>query len=207
ADTPRGLAGAAFGALARRAAARAGGRERARVIALLACVLALDSADKGTVGAVAAELEHGLGIGHVAIGLVATVSSIVGAIATVPVGMLTDRYRRVRLLWISVVLWSIATIATGAAPSLTWLLLSRLAPGAGSATAGPTLAPLIGRLFPAGERARIWGVILTGELIGAGIGLVGSGEIAGALSWRWGFWWLAIPGLALAGAIRRGLPE
>src|SRR5207245_2641371 len=74
ADTARGLAGAPLSALVRRVAARAGGRERARVITLLGCVLALDSADKGTVGAVAAELEHGLAIGHVAIGAVATVS-------------------------------------------------------------------------------------------------------------------------------------
>jgi predicted MFS family arabinose efflux permease len=207
AGSPHELVTAPVGALIERAAERAGGRARARVIALLACVLALDSADKGTVGAVAAELEHSLRIGHVAVGAVATVSAIVGALATLPVGALTDRVRRVRLLWISIVFWCVAMLAVGAAPSLGALLVSRVALGAVTATAGPTLASLIGDLFPPGERARVWGVILSGELIGAGIGLVGSGEVAGALSWRWGFWWLIIPGLALAHAIRGGLDE
>jgi predicted MFS family arabinose efflux permease len=105
------------------------------------------------------------------------------------------------------VLWALAMVATGAAPSYGVLLLSRLALGAVTATAGPTLASLMGDLFPARERAAMWGLVLTGELAGGGVGLLVSGDIAGVLSWRWAFWWLVIPSAALAVALLRMLPE
>src|SRR5581483_567015 len=69
------------------------------------------------------------------------------------------------------------------------------------------IASLTGDYFPSTERARMLGLILTGELVGAGIGLVVSGDLGSALSWRYGFGWLAIPGVALALAIWRGLVE
>ncbi len=76
-----------------------------------------------------------------------------------------------------------------------------------TATAGPAIASLTGDYFPSAERARMLGLILTGELVGAGIGLVVSGDLGSALSWRYGFGWLSIPGVVLALAIWRGLVE
>jgi MFS family permease len=76
-----------------------------------------------------------------------------------------------------------------------------------TATSGPTVASLVGDFFPPAERAKIWGLILTGELLGAGVGVVGSGDLAGVLSWRYGFGWLAIPGLLLALGIWKLLVE
>jgi MFS family permease len=69
------------------------------------------------------------------------------------------------------------------------------------------VASLIGDFFPARERAKIWGLILTGELVGAGIGLVASGDLADAVSWRVGFGWLAVPGMLLALGIWKLLVE
>jgi len=114
------------------------------------------------------------------------------------VGMLTDRVHRIALLSGSILLWSAAMVASALAPSYLALVLTRLALGAVTATAGPTVASLTGDFFPASERAKIWGMILTGQLIGSGIGLVGSGGLGGALGWRVGFGWLAIPGTVLA---------
>lgn len=184
-----------------------GGPARLRVIVLLAGVLGLSSADTATVGALAAELEKSLHIGNTDIGLLVTVSTGIGAVATLPFGALADRVNRTRLLWISVLVWSAAMIATGASTSFTMLLLTRLALGVVLATAGPVVASLTGDLFPAAERGRIYGYMLTGELIGTGFGFVISGDLAGLVSWRLGFWWLAGPSLALAWAIRRFLPE
>lgn len=174
---------------------------------LLACALGLDAADKGTVGAVAAELEQHLHITPIQVGLLVTLSSATAAIATVPVGWLTDRINRVHLLAVTIVLWCVAMVLAGAAGSYGVLLLARIALGAVAATAGPTLASLTGDLFPAAERAKIWGMILSGELLGAGIGFLISGDLAGILSWRWAFWWLAAPGLVLAVALTKLLPE
>lgn len=56
---------------------------------------------------------------------------------------------------------------------------------------------MIGNYFPVVSRARAYGLILGGELVGTGIGFVFSGEIATFTSWRWVFWWLVVPGLLL----------
>src|SRR5205085_1582677 len=55
------------------------------------------------------------------------------------------------------------------------------------------------------ERGRIYGFILAGELVGAGIGFSLTGEIA-VLSWRAAFVVLAIPALVLAWMVAH-LPE
>ena len=190
-----------------RVEAAVGGPARLRVIVLLASVLGLSTADTATVGAIATELERALHIGNTDIGLLVTASTAVGAVATLPMGLLTDRVNRTRLLWISILVWCAAMIASGAATSFLMLLLTRLALGAVVATAGPAVASLTGDLFPPAERGRIYGYILTGELIGTGVGFLISGDLAGVLSWRVGFWWLAAPGVVLAWSIRRYLPE
>jgi len=184
-----------------------GGAARLRVIVLLASVLALDSADKATIGATAVQLEQQLHINNTQIGLLVTVSTGVGAIATLPIGALTDRVNRTRLLSGAIVVWSAAMLLSGASNSFLMLLITRLALGVVIATAAPVVASLTGDLFPAAERGRIYGFILTGELIGTGIGFLVSGDIAALLSWRYAFWILAVPGFILALAIGRLLPE
>lgn len=180
---------------------------RLRVIVLLAAVEALANADAGTVGSVAPQLEHSLHVTTGQIGIIAAVAAIAGALGTIPAGMLTDRTNRVRLLALSIVFWCAAQLASAFATSFLILVLTRVALGAVTATAGPTIASLTGDYFPARERARIWGLILTGELAGSGVGVVASGNLASALSWRYGFGWLAVPGLLLALGIWRLLVE
>lgn len=184
-----------------------GGPARRRVIILLACVLGLDSADKGTVAALALQLEHGLHIGNAQVGLMVTVSSLVGAVATVPVGSMADRFNRIRLLEAGIGLWAVAQVASGLAPSYATLLAARVALGAVAATAGPAVASLTGDLFPPRERGKTWGYILTGEVLGTGVGVLLSGLVSSWAGWRVAFIVLAVPSVALIWALQRWLPE
>lgn len=186
---------------------RLGGPARRRVIIILALILSLSSADSGAVGAMAPQLEAAFRIGNLDIGILSTVTSLVGALATLPMGVLTDRTRRTRLLTVSILIWAVAEVASGFSPDFLFLLLTRLALGAITATAGPAIGSLTGDFFPAEERARIYGWILTGDLLGAGGGLLVSGDIGAAVSWRAGFIILAAPSLALAWYVHRHLPE
>lgn len=183
-----------------------GGPARFRVIAILAGVTGLSGADVGTVSATASNLERAFHLSNTDIGLLVTASTLMGAIFTIPVGSLTDRLRRTRLLGLSIVLWALAMVASAASQSYLWLILTRIALGGVTATAGPTVASLTGDFFPAKERARMYGYILAGELLGTGIGFAISGYIAGHLSWRYAFAWLAIPSAVLAVLMMR-LPE
>ncbi len=183
-----------------------GGKARARVIVLLAMVLALSSADVSAVGAAAGPLKSALHIDYTQIGLLVALPSLAAAAVTVPIGALSDRVCRVRLLRWSIVLWSLAMIVAGAAGSFQMLLIARIAIGAVTATSGPTLASLTGDFFAPGERGKIYGFILTGDLIGSVVGLFVSGNMA-AISWRWAFWILVIPSAVLAWAVWRFMDE
>jgi MFS family permease len=176
---------------------------------LLGCVLGLASADLGSVGAIAGQLEHALSLTNTELGLLAAAPAICAALATVPMGVLADRSRRVRLLWITMLAWSAGEALSGVAPSFQVLLLIRLSLGAATAAALPAVASLVGDLFPGGERGRIWGLILSGELVGSAFGYLIAGEAAtlGAGSWRYAFFVLAVPSLIGAFGVRRWLPE
>ncbi len=186
---------------------RAGGPARARVIVMFAAVLALNGADTATVGAVAPQLEQSLHIGDAKIGLLSAVSLLVGAIFTLPVGLLVDRTKRMPLLAISVVLWSLATLFSAFAGSYSSLLLTRLLLGAVAATAGPAIASLTGDYFPADERGKIWAYILGGEVVGTAAGFIICGSLASLIDWRAAFVVLALPGFFLARELWRTVPE
>lgn len=184
-----------------------GGPARRKAVLILAAVLSLSAADVGAVSALAPQLEDAFRVGNAGIGLLVTASSLVGAIATLPVGVLTDRFSRTRLLSISIMVWGVAEVLSAASTSFVMLMLTRIGLGVVTATAGPAVASLTGDLFPANERSRIYGWILTGELLGTGLGVVLAGDIGAATSWRVGLAILALPSLALAWVIHRRFPE
>jgi MFS family permease len=184
-----------------------GGAARARVIFLFGAVLALASADAATIGAVAGELQPDLHISNTEVGLLNSVTLLAGAVAVLPVGFLVDRFNRIQMLSVSIFLWSGAMVWSGIANSYGHLLLARVALGAVTATAGPAIASLTGDYFPARERGRVYGYILGGEVAGTAVGFIVSGSISGALSWRWAFFAIAIPGFFLARTLLRTVPE
>jgi predicted MFS family arabinose efflux permease len=184
---------------------RLGGRRRARVVLVLAAVLGLSSADITTVGASAVQLRQGLHIGDVEIGLLVATTSVVSGIASLPFGALADHVTRTRVLGAAIALWGCAMFASSAAASFDQLLAARIFLGAVTAAAGPFVASLIGDEFADADRGRIYGYILAGELVGAGVGFAVSGNIA-SISWRAPFAALGVPALALAVLVAR-LPE
>lgn len=183
------------------------GWRRIEVIVLLAAVLGLDGADKSTIGAIATSLESALDIGNTQIGLLVSASTGIGALATLPMGTLVDRANRKHVLVAAIVVWSVAMIVSAFAHSFAWLLISRLGLGAVVATAFPAVASLAGDMFPSFERGRIWGYLLSGELLGTAVGFLVAGMLSGLVDWRAPFWLLGLVGLALAAVIAWRLPE
>lgn len=212
-DAPSGRVQSHLRGLVRRASAWgmdvAGGPARAKAVFLLGCVLGLSQADLGTIGAIAGNLEKALSLSNTQFGLLAATPALVAGLATVPMGVLVDRSSRVRLLWITMLAWSATEAVSGFSSSFGMLLLTRVGLGAATAAALPGVASLVGDLFPPGERGRIWGLILGGELLGSAFGYIVAGEAAafGPGSWRLAFFVLAIPSIIVALVIRRTFPE
>ena len=59
---------------------------------------------------------------------------------------------------------------------------------------------MLGDWFASAERGRIYSYVLTGELLGAGVGFAVTGDIA-LLSWRLAFVILALPAFGVAWAV------
>lgn len=185
----------------------AGGPAGLKVVLLLAGVLALDAADKATVSVVAGSLKDAFHIDNTQIGLLIAATSFVGAIFTLPFGVLVDRVRRRNIILLAVMLWTAAMVVSGLSESFTFLLVTRVCLGAVTAAAAPTVASMTGDFFPAQARDRIYGMILAGELFGTGIGIFVGGEAASLLGWSWSFYLMAVPSVALLWALWRHLPE
>lgn len=188
------------------AAKLVGGPVRLRIVIVLATALGLDGADKAAVSATTGGLEQTFHIGQTEIGLIASSVSLSTAVCMLPAGMLADRVTRTKLLSGGIACWAVAMVATGLAPSYPLLLAARIVLGAAVATAIPSVASLTGDYFPALDRARVYGLILCGELVGTGIGFLLAGELASWTFWRVAFWALAVPAIVIAVFVAR-LPE
>jgi MFS family permease len=175
-------------------------------IFLFASVLAVDSADRATVGVAGDTLKKVFHLNNTKLGLLAAAFSIVGSLATIPVGILTDRIRRTRLMAASIAIWSVTMAAAGAATSYAMLFTSRMFLGVAAATDGPTIASLTGDLYEVEDRGRVLGIIQSGTLVGVLLAFVITGLVVDKAGWRWAFWMFILPGIVLAVATYR-LPE
>ena len=101
-------------------------------------------------------------------------------------GAFADRRGARDAFLIGLVLFTLASLACGLAPSLGWLVAARAVQGIGAALQLPASLSLISRAFDAGpERSRalaIWGAVGGGVALSAGPVL--GGWLTGALGWR-----------------------
>jgi MFS family permease len=123
---------------------------------------------------------------------------------TAPVfGWLADRMSRWALVGIGVVIWSLASGGSGAnwglGPALAYwaLLLTRCFVGVGEGAYGPVAPTMISDLYPAQHRGRILAWFYVAMPVGGALGYAFGEVIKNALGWRWAFYWVVPPGLAL----------
>jgi predicted MFS family arabinose efflux permease len=181
-------------------------RAHRRVFVALAAVLALDAADRSALGVLAPALKSEFHIGNGTIGLLASAFSIVGGLATIPIGVLTDRTRRVTILVVSILIWCVAMGVAAAALTLAVLFAARSALGILTAAGGPPITSIIGDLVSPDVRGRVIGWVKSGELVGAAAGFVVTGALVSFLSWRSAFVALGLIGLLVAAGFLR-IPE
>lgn len=124
---------------------------------------------------------------------------------------LAEKRSRWGIVGFAVILWSLASGASGLAGTFFVLLLTRCCVGVGEAAYGPVAPTMISDLFPLRTRGRVlaWfytaipvgsalGYVLGGLVAGSGIGDWGAGWIGIKLeSWRWAFLLVTLPGIAL----------
>jgi len=116
----------------------------------------------------------------------------------IPIAALADRWSRVKVLSIAIVVWSGMTALCGMAGSFWHLLLARIGVGVGEAGASPPSHSLISDYFPLDKRATALSIYALGIPIGSMIGYGLGGWSADNFGWRTTFFIVGFPGIAVA---------
>jgi MFS family permease len=120
-----------------------------------------------------------LGISDVAMGAVqGPAFGIAFALFTVPLAYYSDRGSRRAIIAFGLLVWGMATVVSGVAPTLTVLVLGRMALALGEAVLTPAAHSLTSDLFPRHQLSRALGVLSAAANMSAGL----SALIAGGLT-------------------------
>ena len=116
----------------------------------------------------------------------------------IPIAALADRRSRVKILAVSMVIWSAMTAICGLANNFLTLLLARIGVGIGEAGASPPSHSLISDYFPIETRATALSIYALGIPLGTMIGSFVGGWGADTLGWRYTFFLVGVPGIIFA---------
>src|SRR5712671_1569145 len=112
-------------------------------------------------------------------------------------GFLADRFSRWIIVGSAVILWSLASGASGLAATFAILFATRICVGIGEGGYGPAAPTILADLFPIETRGRMMAVFYTAIPVGSALGYVIGGLIGAHLGWRWAFYLVTPPGLLL----------
>ncbi|MFF6995298.1 MFS transporter [Streptomyces sp. NPDC008313] len=114
------------------------------------------------------------------------------ALALVTAGRVGDAMGRRRVFLLALGAFVLCSAAAGAAPSITWLVVARLAQGVAAGCLAPQNSALIQQLFRGEERGRAFGLFGATVGVSAAVGPVTGGLILaladGPDGWRWIFY-------------------
>ncbi|MCS6946439.1 MAG: MFS transporter [Steroidobacteraceae bacterium] len=141
------------------------------VVALLLLAYAFGVVDRNIVGLLLPYIKADLELTDLELGLLqGPAFGVFFALAALPIGLLVDRWRRVPVLWGGLLVWSLATMASGLVATFVGLFLARMLVGAGEATTTPASASTIADTFPPAQRPKAFGIYQAGGAVGQGMG-------------------------------------
>jgi MFS transporter, Spinster family, sphingosine-1-phosphate transporter len=172
------------------------------ILALLTALNLLNYLDRFVLSAVLGSLQEDLHVSSTLGGALATVF-LIGYFATSPIfGSMADlggRGARKRLIAVGIVVWSLATIATGLASGPAALVAARAFVGVGEASYATIAPTIIDDIAPAKDRGRWLAVFYAAMPIGSALGYIVGGTVLTAThDWRIPFFVAGGPGLLLA---------
>jgi len=177
-------------------------------LVLLWLVYTTSVLDRYAMGILAEPLKRDLGLSDTVLGFLSgAVFGLFYATLAIPIARLADRTNRRNLVAAALALWSVFTMACGAAGNAVQLALARVFVGVGEAGSGPPSHSMLADLFPVRERGRVMGIFASGTNLGILLAFVVGGWVAANWGWRATFVVLGLPGLVLAIAVLLILKE
>src|SRR5438093_2591005 len=112
-------------------------------------------------------------------------------------GLLADRFSRWMIVGSAVILWSLASGASGLAATFAILFATRICVGIGEGGYGPAAPTILSDLFPIETRGRVMASFYAAIPVGSALGYVIGGLVGAHFGWRWAFYLVTPPGLLL----------
>lgn len=169
------------------------------VLGVLTLVYAFSFMDRQIVSILLEDLRVEFTLSDTQLGLLSGLAfALFYAILGVPIARLADRGNRVRIVSIAVAVWSAMTAICGLAGSFWQLFFARVGVGVGEAGGGPPSHSIVSDYFDPKERSFAMSIYSMGPVIGSFIGLAVGGWVAQQYGWRWAFFIMGLPGVALA---------
>jgi predicted MFS family arabinose efflux permease len=181
---------------------------------VLALVNIVNWADRQVVPVLFSPISRELNLTDTELGVIGGMAfSLVYAMSAFMFGHFADRWIRRSLIAIGLVVWSLATMASGLADSFWTLFAARFFTGIGEASLYPCAMSLIAERYPAATRGRALGVFGAATAIGGGLGLGLGGYLAELVGWRQVFFiyggvgFLLLPAVLAVSEAPRAQPE
>ncbi len=167
----------------------------------------VDEFDRVAFAALSPEIRDAFHLSDAAIGGIGAVAGGLILLAALPIGVLADRWPRVRIGVVAALLWSTMSVLTGVVPTVALLFVVRLLSGFGRVANEVVHPSLLTDYYDKQALPRVFQVHRLANPLSAASGIL-AGGIAAAIGWRWAFWLLSIPTfLLLAGLARLREPE
>jgi MFS family permease len=176
-------------------------------VAVLWFAFALNYLDRQMIFSMFPLLRRDLGLTDTQLGLVGTVFLWVYSLSMPLAGRLADRFRADRLIVVSILLWSLATLGTGFSRSIGELLAWRAAMGISEALYIPAAVGLIAHLHTNATRSKALAFHQSAQYLGTVAGGWYGGWAADNLGLQTGFLAVAVIGFGYAVLVRWVLPR
>ncbi|MFJ3034679.1 MFS transporter [Curtobacterium pusillum] len=134
------------------------------------------------------EIQRGMGLSPTALSWVQNAYTLVFGGLLLLGARAGDLLGRQRVFVLGLALFGLASFLVGTAQDEAWIIAARAFQGVGAAIVAPSSLSLITSTFPVGpERTRAVSLYGTTAGVGASLGMVVGGALAGLVSWRAGF--------------------
>lgn len=174
---------------------------RAYALSILTVVYAFNFIDRQILGILAPFIAADLGFDDARIGdLTGFYFALFYTTLALPLAFIADRTNRVRVVAISLAVWSGFTMVSGFVTSFFWLALARIGVAIGEAGGTPPSHAMISDLYPAKARGRAMAVYSLGIPFGIMAAYFCAAAVATAddVDWRRLFFLIGAPGVILA---------
>jgi MFS transporter, Spinster family, sphingosine-1-phosphate transporter len=137
------------------------------------------------------------------VGLLGTAFMVVYMLGAPVFARLAERWSRWVIVGVGVILWSLASGASGLAATFVALLLTRCLVGVGEAAYGPVAPSVIADYYPVKVRGQVLAWFFMAIPVGSALGYVFGDWVTGTLfaghadGWRWAFYLVVFPGIIL----------